>query len=42
MGKPKSKVLTVKIHLKAKFLQAVITKIRALPLVYPKMFRTAV
>ena len=40
MSKHKSEVLTVKIQLEVKFLQAVITKIRALPPVFPKMFRT--
>ena len=42
MIKHKREVLIVKIQLKAKFPQAVITKIRTLPPVFPKMFRTAV
>ena len=42
MSKYKSEGMTVKIQLKVKFTQAVITKIRTLPPVYPKMFRTAV
>ena len=39
MSKHKSEVLTVKIQLKVKFPQAVITKIRTLPSVFRKMFR---
>ena len=42
MSKHKSEVLTVKIQLKVKFPQAVITNIKILPPVIPKMFRTAV
>ena len=42
MSKHKIEVLTVKIQLKVKFPQAVITKIRTLPPVFPKMFRTVV
>ena len=42
MSKHKSEVLTVKIQWKVKFPQTVITKIRTLPPVIPRMFRTAV
>ena len=42
MSKHKSELLTVKIQLKVNFPQAFITKIRTLPRVFPKMFRTAV
>ena len=42
MCKHKSEVSTVKIQLKLKFPYAVITKIRNLPPVNPKIFRTAV
>ena len=42
MSRHKSQVLTVKIQLKVKFPQAVITKIRTLRPVFRKMFRTAV
>ena len=42
MSKHKSKVLTVKIQLEVKLPQAVITKIRTLPLIFPKIFRAAV
>ena len=42
MSKHKSEVLTVKIQLKVKFPKAAITKIRILPALIPKMFRTTV
>ena len=42
MSKDKSEILTVKTQLKVKFPHAVITKIKTLPPVIPKMFRTAV
>ena len=42
MSKHKSEVLTVKIQLKVKFPQVVITKIKTLPLVFRKIFRTAI
>ena len=42
MSKHKSEVLTVKIELNVKFSQAVITKIRTLSPVIPKMFGAAV
>ena len=42
MSKHKSEVLTVKIQLKVKFRLAVIYKIRTVPPVFLKMFRTAV
>ena len=42
MGKPKSEVLTIKIKLKVKFPRAAITRIRTLPTVFLKLFRTAV
>ena len=42
MSKHKSEVLTVKIQLKVKFPLAVIYKIRTVPPVFLKMFRTAV
>ena len=42
MSKHKSEILTVKIQLKVKFPQAVITNIKIFPPVIPKMFRTAV
>ena len=41
MSKHKSEVLRVKIQFTVKFPQEVITKIRTLPRVFPKMFRTA-
>ena len=41
MSKHKSEVLTVQIKLKVKFPQEVITKIKTLPPVFPKSFRTA-
>ena len=40
MSKHKSEVVRVKIQLKVKFPQAVITTIRTLPPVFPKMLRT--
>ena len=42
MSKHKSEVLTVKVQLKVKFPQAVITKTRALPQVILEMFQIAV
>ena len=42
MSKYKSEVLTIKINLMIKFSQVAITKIRTLPPLFPKMFRTAV
>ena len=42
MSKHKSEVLAVKIQVKVKFPQAVITKISTLPPAFPKMFRTAI